>query len=170
MWFSSTFLFYDERCEVPVSEKIHLVFVLSFHQTEGLYWLCHQRQAADEIHAREQAVLPVQDVEIRGVASIRVRHHDFNRPQHSRADDEGQWFLLLTRQSANPSQIPLSQKKSSVLAQWYVFGSQYDAAHCWNIKKGCRCWFHKSVPFNHLVLNLETQLQQQHWSGLEIKN
>lgn len=30
-------LFYDERCEVPVSEGIHLVFVLSFHQTEGLY-------------------------------------------------------------------------------------------------------------------------------------
>lgn len=78
------------------------VFVLSLHQTEGLYWLCHQRQAADEIHAGEQAVLPVPDVEVCGVAPIWVRHHDFNRPQHRGADDEGQWL-----QSANPGSVRL---------------------------------------------------------------
>lgn len=61
--------------------------------TEGLYWLCHQRQAPDTLHAREQTVLPVQDVEVCGVAAVWVRHHDFNRSQHRRADDEG-WFIF----------------------------------------------------------------------------
>lgn len=81
------------------------VFVFLIHPTESLYRLCHQRQTADEIHARKQTVLPVQDVEICGVASVRVRHYDFNCPQHSRADDEGQWFLLLMWRSTDTSQI-----------------------------------------------------------------
>lgn len=101
-----------------IKERISFFFFFSFclrlpRPTEGLHRLRHQRQAADEIHAREQAVLPVQDVEICGVASVRVCHHDFNRPQHSRADDEGQSFLLRARRRASRS----PKQKSSLLAQ-----------------------------------------------------
>lgn len=148
-----------KRWSSCIRERIHAlsVFVLSFHQTEGLYWLCHQRQAADKIHARGQAILPVQDVEICGVASIRVRHHDFNCPQHSRADDEGQWFLLLTRRSANPSKIWLSQKKSSALAEWYLYSVPNMRQRSVEILKRI-AGVHKSAPLNYLVLKTEMQL------------
>lgn len=77
-------------------EYFHPVSCCVVFPTEGLYRLRHQRQAAYTIHAREQAVLPVQDVEVRGVVTFRVRHYDFNRPQHRRPDDEGQISLLKT--------------------------------------------------------------------------
>lgn len=114
--------------KIAAKERVHTLsyLVWSFPETESLYWLCHQRQAADEIHAREQAVFPVQDVEIRGVTSIRIRHHDFNRPQHSCADDEGQSFILLTWPG---TQI----QKSSLLAQGDFFSSQYDTVDFLNI-------------------------------------
>lgn len=72
-------------------KKIIIILFL----TEGLHWLCHQRQAPDQIHAREQTVLPVQDVEVCSLASIRIRHHDIDRPQHCCADDEGTLVCVL---------------------------------------------------------------------------
>ena len=57
--------------------------------TEGLYRLCHQRQAADALHAPEHALLPVPHVEVCGVAALRVLHHDHDSPEHRGAHDEG---------------------------------------------------------------------------------
>lgn len=106
-----------ECAKVPQKKgRAHSVFVFLMlsprHPTEGLHRLCHQRQAADEVHAREQAVLPVQDVEICGVAPVRVRHHDSYRPQHGGADDEGQLLLL-----PPPPLVKAGTKQSGLLAQ-----------------------------------------------------
>lgn len=140
--------------------------MLSLHQTEGLYWLCHQRQATDEIHAREQRVLPVQDVEICGVASVWVRHHDFNRPQHSRADDEGQWFFLLMMQNAYPSQIPLSQKEE---VYWLSDTSAVPSMIQHTILILNWTTEADSINLNHFILvhKAEKIIQQQQLSGLQ---
>lgn len=60
-------------------------------RAESLHRLRHQRQAPDAVHAAEQAVFPVQDVDVRGLAALRVLHHGHDRPQHRGADDEGEW-------------------------------------------------------------------------------
>lgn len=73
----------------------HVIPVSFF--SEGLHWLCHQRQATDALHARERAVLPVPDVEVCGVTSVWVLHYDHDCPEHRGAHDEG-WY--------SPSQSP----------------------------------------------------------------
>lgn len=93
------------------------LFFCPHRPTESLHWLCHQRQAADEVHAREQAVLPVQDVEIRGFAPVRVRHHDSNRPQHGGADDEGQSLLQPPRPPPHPHPHPSTPP---VKTKWFI--------------------------------------------------
>ncbi|XP_035585186.1 voltage-dependent N-type calcium channel subunit alpha-1B-like isoform X2 [Zalophus californianus] len=60
-------------------------------EQEGLHRLRHQHQAPDTVHAPGQAVIPVQDMDICGLASLRVLHHGHDRPQHSGANDEEQF-------------------------------------------------------------------------------
>lgn len=62
--------------------------------TASLYWLCHQRQTSDSLHAAGQAVLPVQDMEICGVHSVWVLHPDHDRHQHSGPHDEGKKWIF----------------------------------------------------------------------------
>ena len=48
-------------------------------------------ETSDSFHASGQAELPTSDVATRGLAHVRVDHHDFDHPQHSRPDVEGWW-------------------------------------------------------------------------------
>lgn len=56
---------------------------------EGMYWLCHKRQTTNTLHAWEHTVLPVQDVEVCGISSVWVLHHDHDCSQHRGTHDEG---------------------------------------------------------------------------------
>ena len=57
---------------------------------EGVHRLRHQRQTAHPLHAPEQAHLPVPRLALRGVSILWVHHHGHDRPEHRRADDEGE--------------------------------------------------------------------------------
>lgn len=55
---------------IKTSSPFPGIFSSLFCFVEGLHRLCHKCQAPDPLHASEQAVIPVQDVEIRGVPSL----------------------------------------------------------------------------------------------------
>lgn len=73
--------------------------------SESLYWLCHQCQTADTLHAPEPAVFPVPDVEVCRFSTFRVLHHDHDRPQHCGPHDEGLWFFFSSHFPCNFSSL-----------------------------------------------------------------
>lgn len=75
------------QCPAPSASSLHTT---GLSPTEGLHRLRHQRQTSDPTHAPEQAELPVPHVAVCGVSAFRVHHHGHDRPEHHRADDEGE--------------------------------------------------------------------------------
>ena len=58
---------------------------------EIVHRLCHQRDAAREVHARGESGREIQALENRRVHAVRVLHHDTHRVQHYPLDDEGMY-------------------------------------------------------------------------------
>lgn len=70
-------------------QPFFVFFSSHFCFVEGLHRLRHKCQAADPLHASEQAIFSVQDVEICGVPSLWVLYHGHDCSQYYCSHDEG---------------------------------------------------------------------------------
>lgn len=104
-----------------------LIPLLLFFLSESLHRLCYQCQTADPLYATEPAVLSVPLVEVCGLSTVWVLHHDHDCSQHCGAHDEGQSdiFLLVAAESLESrlTAIKVSLIQFQINAVFWTFHS-----------------------------------------------